>query len=154
MYGCREGAGAAMKKPDYGSVKMLLAIENPIVRKGLLNTLQHEGFYLFEEASSFEIFLSVLTEQTFDVIVTATEISGEFIPPHIARMRQGTFGLHPLPIVIELLVDSDADYVRKVIDSGPDDLLQLPIAPGQLLSRLMVLAEKRKPFIVTSDYVG
>jgi DNA-binding NarL/FixJ family response regulator len=143
-----------MKKPDYGSVKMLLAIENPIVRKGLLNTLQHEGFYLFEEASSFETFVSVLAEQSFDVIVTATEISGQFIPPHIARLRQGTFGQHPLPIVIELLVDSDADYVRKVIDSGPDDLLQLPIAPGQLLSRLMVLAEKRKPFIVTSDYVG
>jgi len=143
-----------MKKVDYGSVKMLLAIENPNVRKGLLNTLQQEGFGRFEQAASYEAFLSVLAAEAFDVIVTATEISGEFIPPRIAQLRQGIFGLHPLPIVVELLVESDADYIRKVIDSGPDDLLQFPVSPGQLLSRLPILAEKRKPFIVTSDYVG
>jgi len=143
-----------MKKVDYGSVKMLLAIENPNVRKGLLNTLQQEGFSRFEQAASYEAFLSVLAAEAFDVVVAATEISGEFIPPRIAQLRQGIFGRHPLPIVVELLVDSDADYIRKVIDSGPDDLLQLPVSPGQLLNRLPVLAEKRKPFIVTSDYVG
>ena len=143
-----------MKKVDYGSVNMLLAIENPNVRKGLLNTLQQEGFGRFAEAASYEAFLSVLAAETFDVVVTATEISGEFIPPRIAQLRQGIFGVHPLPIVIELLAASDADYVHQVIDSGPDDLLQLPVSPGQLLSRLAVLAEKRKPFVVTSDYVG
>ena len=144
-----------MKKIDYGSVKMLLAIENPMVRKGLLNSLQHEGFQRFEEVASPESLHSALSGgDAFDVIVTATEIAAEFVPPHIARLRQGAFAHHPLPVVIELLAASDADYVRKVIDSGPDDLLQLPVSPGQLLSRLAVLADKRKPFIVTSDYIG
>jgi len=143
-----------MKKTDYGSVKVLLSIENPIVRQGLQNVLQHEGFFRPSEATSHERLLQALTEQTYDVIVTATEITGEFIPPYIGQLRQGALTHHPLPIVIPLLTASDAEYVRKVIDCGPDDLLQLPISPGQLLTRLGVLAEKRKSFVVTSDYIG
>jgi CheY-like chemotaxis protein len=149
-----EGAWQSMKKTDYGSVKMLLAIENPIVRQGLQNVLQHEGFLRPAEVASHDRLLAILVEQTFDVIVTATEITGEFIPPYIGQLRRGGLVHHPLPIVIELLTSSDGDYVRQVIDSGPDDLLQLPVSPGQLLARLAVLTEKRKPFVVTSDYVG
>jgi CheY-like chemotaxis protein len=143
-----------MKKTDYGSVKVLLAIENPIVRQGLQNVLQSEGFLRPSEATSHERLLQTLVEQSYDVIVTATEITGEFIPPYIVQLRQGALAHHPLPIVIPLLTASDSDYVRSVIDCGPDDLLQLPISPGQLLTRLALLAEKRKPFVVTSDYIG
>lgn len=143
-----------MKKTDYGSVKLLLAIENPIVRQGLQNALQHEGFPRSAEVFSHDKLLATLIEQHYDVIVTATEITGEFIPPYIVQLRRGALSHHPLPIVIPLLTTSDGDYVRRVIDCGPDDLLQLPISPGQLLERLAVLSEKRKPFIVTSDYIG
>ena len=143
-----------MKKTDYGSVKVLLAIENPIVRQGLQNVLQSEGFLRPSEVSTHDKLLATLVEQTYDVIVTATEITGEFIPPYIGQLRQGALVHHPLPIVIPLLTASEGEYVRKVIDCGPDDLLQLPISPGQLLTRLGVLAEKRKPFVVTSDYIG
>lgn len=143
-----------MKKNDYGSVKMLLAMENPIIRQGLQNALQHEGFQRPFEVFSHDKLLSTLVEQPFDVIVTATEITGQFIPPFIGQLRQGRLVHHPLPIVIELLTTSDGEYVRRVIDSGPDALLQLPVSPGQLLSRLAVIAEKRPPFVVTSDYVG
>jgi len=143
-----------MKKTDYGSVKVLLAIENLIVRQGLQNVLQSEGFLRPSEVSTHDKLLATLVEQTYDVIVTATEITGEFIPPYIGQLRQGALVHHPLPIVIPLLTASEGEYVRKVIDCGPDDLLQLPISPGQLLTRLGVLAEKRKPFVVTSDYIG
>ena len=143
-----------MKKQDFGSVKMLLVMENPIIRQGLQNALLHEGYSRPFEVISHDKFLSTLVEETFDVIVTSTEVTGEFVAPFIGQMRQGGLVHHPLPVVIELLVSSDSDYVRRVIDSGPDDILQLPISPGQLLSRLAIIAEKRKPFVVTSDYIG
>lgn len=144
-----------MKKIDYGEVKILIAIENPMVSKGLQNVLHHEGFPRPLEADSQSALLQMLGEQSFDVVVTATEIGADFIPPTIQKLRQGLLKHHPLPVVIELLVSSEGDYIRKVINSGPDDLLQIPVAPGQLLARLAVAAEQpRKPFIVTSDYVG
>ena len=154
LSGSLEGDFRAVKKIGYGDISMLFAIENPIVSKGLQNVLHHEGYQRPLDVASIERLLEILTKQSFDVIVTATEMGGDFIPPLITRLRQGQMKHHPLPVVIELLVSSDGDYVRKVIDSGPDDLLQLPVAPGALLTRLNVLAEKRKPFVVTSDYVG
>ena len=144
-----------MKKIDYGEVRILLAIENPMVSKGLQNVLHHEGFPRPLEADSQSIFLQSVAEQSFDVIVTATELGADFMPPTIQKLRQGRLKHHPLPIIIALLVSSEGDYIRKAINSGPDDLLQLPVVPGQLLARLAVAAEQpRKPFIVTSDYVG
>lgn len=143
-----------MKKNDFGSVRMLLALENPSIRQALQNALQHEGWQRPFEVFSHTKLLSALSEQPFDVIVTATDLTGEFVSPFLGELRRGALVHHPLPVVIALLTSMDGEYVRKVIDSGPDDLLQLPISAGQLLSRLAILAEKRKPFVVTSDYVG
>ena len=144
-----------MKKIDYGDVRIVFAIENPMVSKGLQNVLHHEGYQRPLDVDSRERLLQILTEQTFDVIITATEMGADFIPPTITQLRQGLLKHHAIPVVIELLVSSEGDYIRKVIDSGPDDLLQLPVSPGQLLTRLTALAtQPRKPFIVTSDYVG
>ncbi len=144
-----------MKKIDYGDVKILIAIENPMVSKGLQNTLHHEGYQRPTGADSHAMLMEALTQQSFDVIVSATEMGADFIPPTIQKLRQGMLKHHPLPIIIELLVSSEGDYIRKVINSGPDDLLQLPVSPGQLLTRLATLADQpRKSFVVTSDYVG
>jgi CheY-like chemotaxis protein len=144
-----------MKKIDYGDIKILIAIENPMVSKGLQNVLHHEGYPRPTGADSHAMLLEALNEQSFDVIVSATEMGADFIPPTLQKLRQGLLKHHPLPILIELLVSSEGDYIRKVINSGPDDLLQLPVSPGQLLTRLATLAEQpRKPYVVTSDYVG
>ena len=40
------------------------------------------------------------------------------------------------------------------MNSGPDDLLLIPFAPDQIMSRLKILVERRKPFVVTHDYIG
>jgi DNA-binding NarL/FixJ family response regulator len=143
-----------MKKNDYGSVKMLLAMENAGIRQGLQNALQHEGYQRPFEVGSHEKLLAALNLAPFDVIVTSTDLTGEFIAPHITQLRRGALAHHPLPIVIELLTSTEGEYVKRVIDSGPDDLLQLPISTGQMITRLANLAETRKPFVVTSDYIG
>lgn len=143
-----------MKKNDFGSVRLLLALENLSIRQALQNALQHEGFPRPYDVASLDRLAEAIDSQTFDVVVTATDLAGQFVPPVLGRLRQGRLPHHPLPVVIALLTSMDADYVTKVIDCGPDDLLQLPISSGQLLNRLTVLAETRKPFVVTSDYVG
>jgi hypothetical protein len=57
-------------------------------------------------------------------------------------------------MVIMLLANAEPTYVRKAIDSGADDLLLMPVAPDQLMTRINKLADTRKPFVVTHDYVG
>jgi hypothetical protein len=41
-----------------------------------------------------------------------------------------------------------------VVNSGADDLLAAPISPAKLFTRIDVLVGNRKPFVVTSDYIG
>jgi len=143
-----------MQNKDYGGVRVLLAMENRLVRQGLQRALETVGFKRAVEVTSLERMISNLAALPYDVIVTTTELGIDLVPPFLAQLRQGALVHHPLPIIIPLLVNNETEYIRKVIDSGPDDLLQTPVIPSQLLSRLAGLAEKRKAFVVTSDYVG
>ena len=143
-----------MKQTDFGSVRLLLALENLAIRQALQNALQHEGFQRPIDVASYDKLLAAVEAQPFDVIVTATDLAGQFVPPFLGQLRRGALIHHPLPVIVTLLTSVEAEYVTQVIDCGPDDMLQLPISSGQLLSRLTQLAENRKLFVVTSDYVG
>ena len=44
--------------------------------------------------------------------------------------------------------------VKKVIESGSDDLLPKPLSSGHLISRIEQLVQARKSFVVTSEYIG
>ena len=63
-------------------------------------------------------------------------------------------GPNPFIPVIATTWDPTPELVRKIIDSGADDLVVKPISVGHLLERVQSLVYKRKPFVVTTDYVG
>lgn len=143
-----------MKKNDYSDVKILLAMENPLVRQGMQTALHNAGYGRAQEVDSLAKMVEILTESRFDVILSATELGRDAVIPLLIQLRHGGLAHHPLPIIIPFLTNTEQDYVRRVIDVGPDDLLQMPVVPAQLLTRLSSLTEKRKTFLVTSDYVG
>jgi CheY-like chemotaxis protein len=143
-----------MKKKEFGGVKVMLAMENPIIRQGLQNAMQNFGFGRAIEVTALDRMISTLIEGEFDVILASSELGNEVMAPFLAQLRQGGLVHHPIPVIITFLASAETEYVRKAIDCGPDDLLQMPIIPGQLLSRLELLAKSRKTFVVTSDYVG
>jgi response regulator RpfG family c-di-GMP phosphodiesterase len=56
--------------------------------------------------------------------------------------------------VIGLTWEPTPERVRSVVNAGIDDLLTKPISSGHLTSRIKALAMARKPFVVTSEYIG
>lgn len=72
----------------------------------------------------------------------------------ISDVRLGKVGRNPFVPIITTTWDPDRNTVRKIVDSGTDDLLVKPLSPAQLMTRISVLADNRKPFVVTSDYIG
>jgi CheY-like chemotaxis protein len=143
-----------MKRQELGTVRVMLAMENPIIRQGLQNALQSYGYPRAIEVTALDRMIATLVDTKFDVILASTELGGESLPPFLSQLRQGGLIHHPVPIILAFLTSVEHDYVRRAIDCGPDDLLQMPIVPGQLLSRLDILSKQRKNFVVTSDYVG
>ena len=61
---------------------------------------------------------------------------------------------NPFVPVIITTWEPDQDLVEKIAGCGADALLVKPFAPKQLINRIEYLAHKRKPFVVTSEYIG
>lgn len=147
-------SGVNLKKIDYNTVQTLIAIDNQIVRRGVIDALKYSGFGRCVEASNQINFREATETSSFDLIIVVSEFSGFMMAPMIAEMRLGRAKHHPFPVVIMLLAEGGTDYVRKVIDCGSDYILLMPVAPGPVLARVEDLTVQRKPYVVTFDYVG
>jgi len=76
-------------------------------------------------------------------------------PPDLALCEsQGAAGFNPFIVIIVTAWEKSAGLVTKVVNSGADDLLLRPFSTTLLGQRIEVHVERRKGFVVTSDYVG
>ena len=50
--------------------------------------------------------------------------------------------------------NADGEVIKKAVDCGADYILAAPFAPADVFKRVRILINDRKPFIVTSDYIG
>ncbi|HIJ62804.1 MAG TPA: response regulator transcription factor [Rhodospirillaceae bacterium] len=119
-----------------------------------MDALKHAGFGKCAEAANQPSFQEALEKTSFDLIIMVSEFGGFPMAPMISQMRLGRATHHPFPLVMMLLAEGEKDYVRKVIDCGPDYILLMPVAPGPVLARIEELTSHRRPFVVTFDYVG
>jgi len=106
-------------------------------------------------ASSIEL-RDVLKTGNIDLLVVNynfDEGEGQTIARELRFDRFGDASNPFVTIVMTSWESGDAP-VRAALSAGVDDLLMFPLPMGTLRKRLQVLAERRKPFIVTSDYVG
>ncbi|MBN2752478.1 MAG: hypothetical protein JXQ84_07185 [Rhodospirillaceae bacterium] len=72
----------------------------------------------------------------------------------VRAIRNGQLGRDPfLPIIIAMDA-TGPDNVRILIDSGVDGVLLRPLSSGKICDQLRLLTRHRKPFVVTSDYIG
>ncbi len=134
--------------------RCLIAHGGAAIRSSIKAALQSIGFRTLAEVDTFPALLDAMAKDTFDLLITGTELDRQETGMLIRRMRNQQVGSNPFPVVITLLAQADPDLVRRVIDSGADDLLLSPISADQLTSRLDKLLQTRKPFVVTYDYVG
>ena len=139
---------------DYSNVQTLLAVESKAVRIGLRESFKHSGFAAFTEAGDTQTFQKAIEGSSFDLIIMDAEMEGFYTAAVVAAMRNGRTQHHPFPLVVMLLADGDQQFVHKVVDAGPDDVMMLPVAPGPMLRRIEAYAARRKPFVVTATYIG
>jgi CheY-like chemotaxis protein len=89
-----------------------------------------------------------------DLLITEVDLADGDVCGVIRALRHQDVGSDPFLPVIALSREPTPATVERVIDSGADILLGKPVSAEQLISRIRLLVEARKPFVVTSDYVG
>lgn len=141
--------------PDkFKSVTVLLGEPQRNLRLDFLNALRNFGFERVADVSGADGFEEVIARETPDIVIVDMALAQADTVKLLRRIRGGELGANPfVPMIVTAWSPTDVQ-VRQISQSGADDLLIKPIAPQSILDRVWAAAVARKPFVVTSDYIG
>jgi DNA-binding response OmpR family regulator len=116
--------------------------------------LRNSGFRIMRLGTSIADLEAALKEKVPDLLIAEANLGGATFHNFIHSLRHYEVGGNPFLPVIALSREPTPELVRSVINSGADDLVPKPISTGHLLKRIETLIQARKPFVVTSEYIG
>jgi DNA-binding response OmpR family regulator len=143
-----------MQKYRLEDIRLVLAEPNIEVQRGLKSSLHSEGFRNVISSSSFAATCEAVEQNDVDLLIADTSVDWGDVYDVVHRIRHQEMGNNPFPVIIGLISDPSTENIGRAVNSGIDDILLKPITFGTLLDRITKLISERKPFIVTSDYIG
>lgn len=123
-------------------------------RMATRSALYSLGFRKIESASTVEAFCEALRRRPPDLAICETQGAEAELCAAIQALRQGAEGHNPFIVIIATAWEKNAALVSQVINSGADDLLLRPFSTSLLESRIATHIQRRKGFVVTSNYIG
>lgn len=143
-----------MGKKAFEQVNFLLCDPKHEHRRTLRTSLVAEGFRGIKDVSEVHVVRDIVSKGLPDLIVLDLDMPDGDASQIIADIRQGGLGMNPFIPIIAVTWDANMERVNAAVNAGVDDLLAAPISVAALLGRIDVLIKNRKPFVVTSDYIG
>ncbi|HER27580.1 MAG TPA: response regulator, partial [Rhodospirillales bacterium] len=143
-----------MKEFLFKDINVVLADSDHSYRHTIFNMLRNIGLRKIRQAASLVEIRGVMGEPAADILICEAELSDGKFSDFVYEVRNGDFGNNPFIAMLTVTAEPTKELVRTVIDSGSDDLLTKPLSAAQIKDRITHLIEKRKPFVVTSDYIG
>lgn len=150
----QEGFGTMYRSVSFSEVSLVIAESDKARLQALRSTLYFLGFRETEWVETAAELEAAVARVQPDLVVTADVLPDGPTGRYIQRLRRGLTKADPFTPVISILSEASPDAVRRGINSGADDLIIHPWPQGYLDQRLEKLVAERKPFVVTSDYVG
>ncbi len=137
-----------------GDVHILVVDPDLGTQNSVRMILHNSGFRQLDLGETLEDIRSALSEEPPDLLISECELSDGDFGRFVRDLRHHEIGSNPFIPIIALSSRPTPELVQNVVDAGVDDLLSKPISSGHLLNRIQALVNARKPFVVTSDYVG
>jgi DNA-binding response OmpR family regulator len=144
---------AKLYRPRIG---ILMGEGNLSVRIALRSLLQAEGFSRIYDVPDVKTLRALLEErrETPDVVILDADLEDDNPCDLVRSIRHGRLGRNPFLTIVMTTSVASNDRVRSIVESGADGLLLKPISSAAVMERLAGLVRQRKPFIVTSAYIG
>jgi CheY-like chemotaxis protein len=143
-----------MPIPSYEAAEALVYDPVAVNRGATRSALAAIGFRQIEAVASVSDFARAIYRLSPDLIVCEVQTGEMQVCDQIQAMRNGMTGYNPFVVVIATTWDKSKTMVRRVIDSGADDLILRPFSNGILASRIEAATHHRKGFVITHDYIG
>lgn len=143
-----------MGKLSFDSVDVLIYDPVPSNRTATRAAMYALGFRRTETVSSQEGFVEALQKAPPDIALCEAQGAAEELCATIQQVRQGGAGHNPFIVIIVTAWEKNTAMINRVLSSGADDLLLRPFSTALLGSRIEAHIERRKGFVITTDYVG
>ncbi len=112
------------------------------------------GFRRTETVSTIEAFVESIQKNPPDIALCEAQGQADELCAAIQQMRQGGAGHNPFIVIIVTAWEKSAGLINRVVSSGADDLLLRPFSTALLGQRIEAHIDRRKSFVITTDYVG
>jgi DNA-binding NarL/FixJ family response regulator len=89
-----------------------------------------------------------------DIALCEVQGAADELCAAIQQMRQGGAGHNPFIVIIVTAWEKNIALINKVLSSGADDLILRPFSTATLGLRIEAHIDRRKGFVITTDYVG
>ncbi len=116
--------------------------------------LRRKGFQRTIAVNCLDDLQKLTDRSTVDLVIMGIDDGDDSACRLLHQTRHGHLGRNPYVTVISLVREAKSGLVRRIVDAGSDALLTQAAQPKELLDRLIHLVHRRKPFVVTSDYIG
>ena len=138
----------------FKNIKLMIGESKSEVRFGLRTALLAVGFEQIEDTDQVSAIRQTVNNEGIDLLVCDARLADGDCSALIRQIRHLEIGKNPFVNIITLVSVADEQAVKSAINSGTDDILALPVSAARLLDRIAHLTRERKPFVVTTDYIG
>ncbi len=143
-----------MGRLSFDSVDVLIYDPVPANRAATRAALYALGFRRTVNVSAIDAFVDAIQRNPPDIALCEADEGGEELCNTIQQLRQGGTCANPFIVIIVTAWDKSSGLINRVVSSGADDLLLRPFSTAVLGSRIEAHIERRKGFVITTDYVG
>ena len=123
-------------------------------RQTIRNILTDNGIRNISVAVNMRDMTNILDVSAPDLLISDHELPDGDFSDFVHKLRHYETKYNPFLPIIATAWSPTHETVRNIIQSGVDHIVSKPLSAGQLMQRIKVLALARKPFIVTSQYIG
>ncbi len=143
-----------MNNNHFENIRVVLVEPDACLRKDIQKSLNKAGFLDVRDMAELSPMVPLIEAGAVDLLICDTKIPQSNLEDVVHRMRHGELGDNPFIVVVTLVSEPTPDLIKDVINSGADVVLVKPFNLDDLLERVLALAQGRKRFVVTTDYIG
>ncbi len=148
------GVGSGMENLSFKDIKVVVGDPNREVRDGIRGGLSGQGFRYMIVTDRMSVVHEAVSNNRVDLLICDTELPDGDLYNLTCKIRHHEIGDNPFIVVTALITAPTLQMVKRIFDAGCDDLVPKPISTELLFDRVVNLTRNRKPFVVTSDYIG
>lgn len=140
---------------DYpGNIDIVYAEPVKVLRNDLRTAIGETGYRGVRECANIGAVDGAVRLSSPDILIFDSDMERGKMLSFVKQLRHNKIGKNPFLSVIATCAEPDQRKIELIADSGIDYVMVKPFAPAQLVKRFERIARQRKPFAVTSSYIG